>query len=654
MAESPSRLVSKFLGWALLITLWVFSGCQEDSPTVPGPTPPPSYDVKLCINSTLPASFPPFTMAQEHVYYYKQNTLYCLDISDPATPFETSSVEIPDVRVTLLKTIDDRLFVGVYGSNQQPSLQIFDIANPAEPTLLGECFLSSTPIDLTAKGNNLYLTAGAGLVAVNIENPIHPVVGTRTQSTYPIDLVAVVGDSLFAHEEIFRSYSFDSGISTWDITTPQTPSLISFTDTLWGVKAFESDGARLIFNEGSTLHVWDPSISSDFRSGGLFEQLYFSLTDLDFVDGFAYFAFFDFGIKIVDTQDIDHLVEIGSYRTENGVDCIEVSSTRMCINNLYGDLEIFELNSPSDPQLRSRILTLPIGRKGLAVEGNIAFVTGGFSDYPHDFGRLAILDISNPSAAQVISVLDSDIVAYDIVVTGNRAFVSFSDFSVGSEIVILDITDPSQPTKLGVIQGQGHIPVFTAAGDLLFSAGDGFQILDVSSPESPLEISRMESSDPISGILVKDGFAYICAGNTFQIFDVNDPAAPIALGSAETRGETLAIAMAGSFVYLSEGGGDGDDWLGLEIFDISEPGSPNLVGSLRVVVSYKELCISGDYVFAPRGVEVDIINIADPTAPYVAGVHPLGASFASSDGQIFMMSNEGFSVVNLEPLTSGK
>jgi len=598
-------------------------------------------------------------MAQEHVYYYQQNTLYCLDISSPETPFGTSAVGIPNGSVTLFKTINDRLFIGIYESYQQARLQVFNIANPAEPILLSECFLSHSIFDLSSKGNNLYLATWDGVVVVNIEDPAHPVVGTPFQSTYPLDLVAVVGDSLFAHEEIFRNYSIDTGISTWDLTTPQTPSRISFTDTLAGVKAFESDGARLVFNEYRTLRVWNPAISSDFRSGGLYQASSSFPTDLDIVDGFAYFAFSDVGIKIVDTQDTDHLVEVGSHNTGSGAVRIAASNSRMCVKNSRGDLEILQFNSPPDPQLRAQILTPPIGGKGLAVEGNFAFAAGGEVGYNSHLGRLAILDISNPSAPQVISVLDSDVLAYDVVVSGNRAFVSYSDFTAGSEITILDISDPHQPTELGRVQGQGHIPVFTADGDLLFSARTGFQILDTSNPESPVEIGRIESQDQISGILAKDGFAYTIAGKTFQVFDVNDPTAPIALGSAQTRDELLAIDLAGSFVYLAEGS---SHWYGLEIFDISEPGAPSLVGSVHMGRIGTEVCISGDHAFVPSTNGVTIVNIANPAAPYVAGYHNLeiqsynerGASVAASEGRIFMMSYGEFSFVNLESLQSGK
>jgi hypothetical protein len=70
-------------------------------------------------------------------------------------------------------------------------------------------------------------------------------------------------------------------------------------------------------------------------------------------------------------------------------------------------------------------------------------------------------------------------------VSGNRLY-TVADWD---GLVILDVTDPSSPSRLGSMSlPDGYFDGVAVAGDFAYVVGDRFRVIDVSDPSSPVVV----------------------------------------------------------------------------------------------------------------------------------------------------------------------
>ena len=353
-----SRHLSSLNRWCWLpLAIGLLAGCQEDSPLIPESPPPPPHDVQLQQLAYLSGAFPPFDLFQDYLYYLGPTDLVILDLGDPANPDETGRLGFSPGAPNHLRISGNRLFVQLAAPDSDFRIQMFDLGNPADPVFLGEFPLDHSLSDLTVSGNTLYLTSNGNLVPVDITDPADPVVGGSFPSaSYPAGLLAATGDGLYVHESLVVAGggnwgvpSYHSGLSSWSISEPMNPQHAAYRDSLPYMKSFESDGPLLIFNESSKLRVWNPTTSSNFRVGGMYQAWPGVIHGFDLAGGFAYLALGETGIQIVDLSDPVNLVGAGSHDRGSGAVDLAASDTRLGSRNRLGDLEILDLSSPATP-----------------------------------------------------------------------------------------------------------------------------------------------------------------------------------------------------------------------------------------------------------------------------------------------------------------
>ncbi|MEO0070404.1 MAG: hypothetical protein ABIK18_06395, partial [candidate division WOR-3 bacterium] len=164
----------------------------------------------------------------------------------------------------------------------------------------------------------------------------------------------------------------------------------------------------------------------------------------------------------------------------------------------------------------------------------------------------------------------------------------------GRGVYVIDASNPTQPNKLseairpsGFVRGlcyeNGHL--FVATGE--FGVAGAIEIWDVTTPSSPLLVSRFMAPSLAYGVSVLDTFAYVAAYDSgLRILNISDPTNPQEVGAYNTPGLALGVAVSGNFAYVA----DRDS--GLRIVDISDPTDPQEVGfydtpsrALRVALS---------------------------------------------------------------------
>ena len=125
---------------------------------------------------------------------------------------------------------------------------------------------------------------------------------------------------------------------------------------------------------------------------------------------------------------------------------------------------------------------------------------------------------------------------YAVAVAGHYAYVG-----VGPRLVILDITDPSQPIQVGrtapfvdLVEG-----VVVAADTAYVAAGTaGLRVIDVANPAAPAEVGFYDTPGDAQGVAVAGSFAYVADGSSgFRVVNVANPTAPIEVGFYDIPGE---------------------------------------------------------------------------------------------------------------------
>ena len=129
-------------------------------------------------------------------------------------------------------------------------------------------------------------------------------------------------------------------------------------------------------------------------------------------------------------------------------------------------------------------------------------------------------------------------------------------------------------------------------------------------------VDRYDTSNAAYGIAVQDCYAYV---STFYytedllVLDVSNPADMIQIGRLVLEHEGgSAVEVRGDYAYVAS--------RGVAVIDVSDPTSPYMVGYLPLEAGVWDLALKGHYVLALgqwRG-EVAVVNVADPTAPFLA------------------------------------
>jgi hypothetical protein len=251
-----------------------------------------------------------------------------------------------------------------------------------------------------------------------------------------------------------------------------------------------------------------------------------------------------------------------------------------------------------------------------------------------------------PVATELIGQIGGATYALDV--AGAYAYVG-----IGSRIVVLDVTNPASPHKIGqsaILPGLVE-DVHVSGSLLIVALGEaGVQVLDISMPEMPmlrgkldtsgdvrrlalapdriyatdstgrLQIIGMADADHLTwlgsypgqarNVAVVGQIVYLLRGTRMLVLNASNPANPTVLGMYESTAYLEAVTVINGLAYLAA------STQGLEIVDVSNPAAPVYVGHLVTPGSANGIAVSGSLAYltaAEDGLQViDIHNAASP------------------------------------------
>lgn len=255
------------------------------------------------------------------------------------------------------------------------------------------------------------------------------------------------------------------------------------------------------------------------------------------------------------------------------------------------------------------------------VQGSYAYIGVGF--------RLIILDISNPTQPRQVGQMLLPGIIRQITVAGNYAYIIHGDRNDTRSLRIVDISNPSTPLYVSSYDGPGtemDVVVVDNYAYLLSWTG-GLRVLDISNPVAPVEIGVLIPAG--SGAIDIAGQYAFVVGAGLQIIDISDPTALAEVTTFEVP-QPFDVAVVGNYAYVTTRDA------GLRIVDVSDPTAPAEIGVYDTEGSEGHISIAGGYAYISKLVihekdgrqiwenSLRIIDISDPARPREVGFYEVG------------------------------
>jgi hypothetical protein len=290
----------------------------------------------------------------------------------------------------------------------------------------------------------------------------------------------------------------------------------------------------------------------------------------------------------------------------------------------------------------------------VVVRGNIAFVLDTADTNP---GGLVIIDVSDPTNPVELSSLYDGGNAMELAIKDNLVFIS--DGTDGLETInISDLENPAEIYQYPVSTFSSDIDI---VGDLLFAANweMGFEIFNISNSLSPVKITQYnEYALNCIQFDIQDDIACITDHRNdytgIRLLNISNPYLPELLDSyTPTNVDFWDPKIHGNNIYVGnhhEGGGE------LQILDITDTSSITYIEEFRDGGTIFSINFNDSLGFVADYEEgVEVINIANPSNPIEIGEYFDGGhakNIAIKDDLIFVADLEdGLEILRTEITT---
>lgn len=390
--------------------------------------------------------------------------------------------------VVSLHASDTLLYVG-----RSTRLQPYSIVDPMNPVPLGSVNVTGILSAITVSGSTAYVTTdGSGIYAVDVSNPMQPVVVDSLKPTSPAIRtgVAIAADG----ENVYSAQS----VGLWIAGKDSLPERTYFRT---------GDRATRVFVKGNLAYVasgeaglWILDISDPGKPRGIANVNTGSFTcDVAATDTIAYFVNYPQstddsarGVWAVNISDPHSprilsryigIVRRASFRHFNSVSLVGslLFLSQMGSSTQDSTLEIIDVSDPGH-LTRVSVFRNPYGPYHVAARESIACLA-------NPIGGLIVVDWSNPYNPTQLSGLGTSMIG--VAVKDTLTFADQAD-----SIFILSVANPIVPRIIGrygrtLPQGFTSTDLFAQNKFLYWAGGDGLGVLDFSYPANPKSIGYL-------------------------------------------------------------------------------------------------------------------------------------------------------------------
>jgi len=475
--------------------------------------------------------------------------------------------------------------------------------------------------------------------------------GHNIQQTKPIDSedysyfdslnVRFVGNFPFGRPfhvayDSLRNLAFLSsggGVYILDVSNPSNPAVISDVircrDYIHSELFYDSNTQRLYIAVERWFEIWDvsnPNLPSKLSSFVTSESPV-QVSDI-YVSGTYAYCFGGSGFSVVDVSSPQNPQIVGEIALPGGSVAVKDSFAYVLADGFH----VIDISDPENPEIVAFLWQFG---GDISVFGSYAFISSGSGLY------FRIIDISDPHNPQFAGYFDSPEGVYHAHVIGTIAYLSTE-----LALRVVDISDPMNPQELGFFPGRGRDIFVRDTLAYFVDIYTGLRILNVSTPSSPHEIATYVPPGISNEVCISGSYAYVTDDKGLWIIDVSDQSFPREVGRCYTTTPVYDISLSGSYAYTTT------RTSGLVVFDISDPSNPGIAASLNLPLlsHHYGLDISGHYCYVANGYYgLKVVDISNPLLPYVAGQCSLSRAYdvEVSGLYAYVISAEMFTVIDI-------
>lgn len=483
-----------------------------------------------------------------------------IDIHDLSNPFEVYRYRIPPPPSRAARDIQVRDTVA-YIAWEDAGLRIWNVKDPTAPFEIGVypgSILSVSVVDTVVYAAHTRNYEYDSLHVISVADPSHP----RLLSTYRGTCPTVLGSRCFLLNPWSNSRLRDDTLSILDVSDPQSPALLGIysqfhagTDGLFVQGNYAYAGTR-----GQGLKVYDVSDPSAPR---LLSRLGSYLVNQAWVspDHIAYMACWTGPVfRTADVTDPRYPVLLGTIDTTRHGQAVTVSDTLAFLST---ESDVWVMNV-ADPRTPRRVGIIPGQSDDVpwhcGVAGNLLLV-------PYTYGDkyLKIFDTWDPTQPESLCFYDIGVAASDVAVRFPYAYV------VGSQFIVLDISNPSEPHELARRPVTGYGQSIALDGNLAYVAESdwGVRAYDVSNPAEPVEAGFYVTPSFVNEVQVKDGLVYAADYDGWLVLEHHGGGIAERSGGTSADGRLLVNYLPASATLKVRLPQTGERLRSLEVFNVA-------------------------------------------------------------------------------------
>jgi hypothetical protein len=220
-------------------------------------------------------------------------------------------------------------------------------------------------------------------------------------------------------------------------------------------------------------------------------------------------------------------------------------------------------------------------------------------------------DLSDPANPILVGQYLSNGIVYDIKILDNKAYVC-----IGAGLLILDISNPYQMTKLGfvAIPAGAFKQTIEPGFDYVLTYGALLWIIDISDPSNPTVRNNTDVSSIPPGLLAsKDNIVYVTDPTYAGVGLVNVSNPDTLSGTLLTETRIRGMYVADTLLFLS---GDYTQGYGISIYSIADAANPVFLS--RTYTNGQDITTftkSDSILYAKSDSALERLNIIDPYNP---------------------------------------
>jgi len=275
--------------------------------------------------------------------------------------------------------------------------------------------------------------------------------------------------------------------------------------------------------------------------------------DIDFCNDTLVVADGATGLLLVDVSFPDQPEVVGFLDAQNDFRLLETSGDFIYTCGFFGPFRVVNCANPALPETWG---TVEIEDSPCSIHANGNYV---YIPYQGLSRGIYLIDVSNPHAPDYIGDYETEQSIYRIYIEND---IGYCCTTFGDGLLIYDLSDPTQPVMIGSYPYDGLWPDIIVMENTAYLAVSSpmhaeMIILDVSDPSNPSLLSSTQVGiDGFVGFDLKYGYAFFWAGNELIIYDVSDPTAPSLVNSwqFESGGHPSIVSwihVRGNIAYVS-------------------------------------------------------------------------------------------------------